>query len=140
MIAELVARGRERAQALGVRGARRVIGQRRGGRNSGVESAATRRTINSSCLSRRASAKATRHSHSMRIRLVQTGVRLERRLLKVMKGVAELHDISLGDLIEGVMLHAFEGKAPTFFSDPKFLLVGALYFGKKLLGKDPTAA
>ncbi len=43
---------------------------------------------------------------------VQTGVRLERRLLKVMKGVAELHDISLGDLIEGVMLHAFEGKAP----------------------------
>lgn len=43
---------------------------------------------------------------------VQTGVRLERRLLKVMKGVAELHDVSLGDLIEGVMLHAFEGKAP----------------------------
>lgn len=43
---------------------------------------------------------------------VQTGVRLERRLLKVMKGVAELHDLSLGDLIEGVMLHAFEGKAP----------------------------
>lgn len=43
---------------------------------------------------------------------VQTGVRLERRLLKVMKGVAELHDISLGDLIEGVMLHAFEGKTP----------------------------
>ncbi len=36
--------------------------------------------------------------------------------------------------------HAFEGKAPTFFSDPKYLLVGALYFGKKLLGMDPTAA
>jgi len=43
---------------------------------------------------------------------VQTGVRLERRLLKVMKGVAELHEMSLGDLIEGVMLHALEGKAP----------------------------
>lgn len=43
---------------------------------------------------------------------VQTGVRLERRLLKVMKGVAELRDVSLGDLIEGVMLHAFEGKTP----------------------------
>lgn len=43
---------------------------------------------------------------------VQTGVRLERRLLKVMKAVAEMKDISLGDLIEGVMLHAFEGKAP----------------------------
>jgi hypothetical protein len=47
-----------------------------------------------------------------RIDRVQTGVRLERRLLKVMKGVAELHEVSLGDLIEGVMLHAFEGKAP----------------------------
>ena len=44
---------------------------------------------------------------------VQTGVRIERRLLKVMKGVAELHDMSLGDLIEGVMLHAFEGKQPS---------------------------
>jgi hypothetical protein len=43
---------------------------------------------------------------------VQTGVRLERRLLKVMKAVAELHEMSLGDLIEGVVLHAFEGKAP----------------------------
>lgn len=43
---------------------------------------------------------------------VQTGVRIEKRLLKVMKGLAEYHDISLGDLIEGVMLHAFEGKAP----------------------------
>jgi hypothetical protein len=42
---------------------------------------------------------------------VQSGVRIERRLLKVMKAVAELHEMSLGDLIEGVMLHAFEGKA-----------------------------
>jgi hypothetical protein len=43
---------------------------------------------------------------------VQTGVRLEKRLLKVLKSVAELKDISLGDLIEGIVLHAFEGKAP----------------------------
>ena len=41
---------------------------------------------------------------------VQTGVRLEKRLLKVLKAVAELHDMSLGDLLEGVLLHAFEGK------------------------------
>ncbi|NMM45729.1 hypothetical protein HH303_14630 [Rhodospirillaceae bacterium KN72] len=46
------------------------------------------------------------------IERVQTGVRIEKRLIKVMKAVAELHDLSLGDLIEGVMLHAFEGKAP----------------------------
>jgi hypothetical protein len=43
---------------------------------------------------------------------VQTGVRLEKRLLKVMKALADLKDISLGDLIEGIVLHAFEGKVP----------------------------
>jgi len=43
---------------------------------------------------------------------VQTGMRIEKRLLKVLKGTAEYLDISLGDLIEGVVLHAFEGKSP----------------------------
>ena len=43
---------------------------------------------------------------------VQTGLRIEKRLLKVLKGLAEYHDISLGDLIEGIVLHAFEGKPP----------------------------
>lgn len=43
---------------------------------------------------------------------VQTGVRLEKRLLKVLKALAEYHDMSLGDLLEGIVLHAFEGKAP----------------------------
>jgi len=46
------------------------------------------------------------------IERVQTGFRLEKRILKVLKGLAEYHDISLGDLIEGIVLHAFEGKAP----------------------------
>ncbi len=41
---------------------------------------------------------------------VQTGVRLEKRLLKVMKALADYHDLTLGDLIEGIVLHAFEGK------------------------------
>ena len=43
---------------------------------------------------------------------VQTGVRIEKRLLKVLKGLAEYLDMSLGDLLEGVVLHALEGKAP----------------------------
>jgi hypothetical protein len=43
---------------------------------------------------------------------VQTGVRLEKRLLKVLKGLSEYLDLSLGDLLEGVVLHAFEGKPP----------------------------
>lgn len=43
---------------------------------------------------------------------MQTGLRIERNLLKVLKGLAEYLDISLGDLVEGIALHAFEGKAP----------------------------
>ncbi len=49
---------------------------------------------------------------SRKIKRVQTGVRIEKRLLKVLKGLAEYHDISLGDLIEGIVLHTFDGKAP----------------------------
>ncbi|MDR3772116.1 MAG: hypothetical protein P4L26_02145 [Terracidiphilus sp.] len=43
---------------------------------------------------------------------VQTGVRIEKRMLKVLKAVAEQKEMTLGDLIEGIVLHAFEGKAP----------------------------
>jgi len=43
---------------------------------------------------------------------VQTGVRMEKRIVKVLKGLAEYHDLSLGDLLEGIVLHAFEGKTP----------------------------
>lgn len=46
------------------------------------------------------------------IERVQTGVRIEKRILKVMKALAEYHDLTLGDLIEGIVLHAFEGKSP----------------------------
>lgn len=49
---------------------------------------------------------------SVIVERVQTGVRLEKRLLKVLKALAELKDLSLGDLLEGIVLHAFEGKAP----------------------------
>jgi hypothetical protein len=41
---------------------------------------------------------------------VQTGVRLEKRLLKVLKALAEYKEMTLGDLIEGIVLHAFDGK------------------------------
>ncbi len=48
----------------------------------------------------------------LEIERVQTGVRLEKRLLKVLKALAELKDMSLGDLLEGIVLHSFEGEAP----------------------------
>ena len=51
-------------------------------------------------------------SQRLAIERVQTGVRLERRLLKVLKGLAEYRNTTLGDLLEGIVLHAFEGKAP----------------------------
>jgi len=46
------------------------------------------------------------------IERVQTGVRMEKRLLKVLKAFAEYKDMTLGDLLEGIVLHAFDGKAP----------------------------
>jgi hypothetical protein len=42
---------------------------------------------------------------------VQTGFRMEKRMLKVLKALAEYHDLALGDLVEGIVLHAFEGKS-----------------------------
>ena len=46
------------------------------------------------------------------IERVQTGIRLEKRTLKVLRSLADYLDMSLGDLIEGVVWHSFEGKSP----------------------------
>jgi hypothetical protein len=46
------------------------------------------------------------------IERTQTGIRLEKRILKVLKAIAAYHEMTLGDLIEGICLHAFEGKVP----------------------------
>lgn len=64
----------------------------------------------------------------------QTGVRLESRLLKVLKALATELDLSLGDLLEGIVLHAFEGKAP--FSPATLRKVKAL---KAVYGLDLSA-
>jgi hypothetical protein len=68
------------------------------------------------------------------INRTQTGVRLETRLLKVLKGLATELDLSLGDLLEGVVLHAFEGKAP--FSPATLKKIRAL---RAVYGLDLTA-
>lgn len=69
------------------------------------------------------------------IERVQTGVRLEKRLLNVLKALADLHEISLGDLLEGIVLHSFEGKAP--FSAASLAKIESL---KEVFGLDLTAA
>jgi hypothetical protein len=54
------------------------------------------------------------NSEPVVVERVQTGVRMEKRLLKVLKAVAELKEMTLGDLLEGIVLHAFEGKLVPF--------------------------
>jgi hypothetical protein len=54
------------------------------------------------------------HREPVEVERVQTGVRMEKHLLKVLKAVAELKEITLGDLLEGIVLHAFEGKVVPF--------------------------
>ena len=65
----------------------------------------------------------------------QTGVRIESSLLKVLKGLAEYTNLTLGDLIEGIVLHAFEGKAP--FSTETCEVIAQL---KSVYGCNLTAA
>lgn len=65
----------------------------------------------------------------------QTGLRLERNTLKVLKGLAEYLDLSLGDLVEGIVLHAFEGKSP--FESPILTKIAQL---KAVYGLTLTAA
>ncbi len=71
-----------------------------------------------------------------KVERVQTGVRLERRVLGVLKALADLHGLSLGDLLEGVVLHAFEGKAA--FGGPTLEKIEALrgVFGLDLRAED----
>jgi hypothetical protein len=39
---------------------------------------------------------------------IQIGVKMEKRMVKVLKALAEYHDISLGEMLESLVLHAFE--------------------------------
>ena len=67
---------------------------------------------------------------------VQTGVRMEKRMVKVLKALAELKDLSLGDLLEGIVLHAFDGKTP--FSNETLKQIGELrkIYGMTLRASD----
>lgn len=58
------------------------------------------------------------------VRRVQTGVRIEKRLLKVLKALAEYHDLTLAELIEGIVLHAFEGRC--LFGDESLRVIAKL--------------
>jgi len=76
-------------------------------------------------------ADATAHP----VERVQTGIRLEKRLLKVLKALAEYKDMTLGDLIEGIALHALDGQTP--FEAATLAHASDL---KRIYGLDLTAA
>jgi len=78
---------------------------------------------------------AKKTKKQFKIERVQTGVRMEKRLVKILKALAEYHDMSLGDLLEGVVLHAFDGKCA--FSKDSLRVVSEL---KKLYGLDLDAS
>jgi len=47
----------------------------------------------------------------VRVERVQLGVRMEKRLVKVLKGLAEFEDLTLGQLLEKIVLHSFQPAA-----------------------------
>lgn len=67
---------------------------------------------------------------------VQTGVRIEKRVLKVLKALAAHHEMGLGDLIEGIVLHSFEGKAPFSKESLNFIEQMRSAYGLDLTAKD----
>ncbi len=69
-----------------------------------------------------------------KVERVQTGIRFEKRTLKVLKALAEYLDLTLGDLMEGIVLHSFEGKSP--FGTETVKRINQL---KELYGLDLTA-
>lgn len=70
-----------------------------------------------------------------KIERVQTGVRIEKRILKVLKAIATHLEMTLGDLIEGIVLHSFEGKPP--FGPDAITVIEKM---KEIYGLDLTAA
>src|SRR5580698_87000 len=56
--------------------------------------------------------RTTADARRIVVERVQTGIRMEKRILKVLKAFGEYHDMTLGDLLEGIVLHAFDGKCP----------------------------
>jgi len=81
-----------------------------------------------------AAPKSPSETDSVKVERTQTGVRIEKRILKVLKALAEYLDITLGDLLEGIVLHAFEGKAP--FSERTLDKIGEI---RKVYELDLTA-
>ncbi|KIC39053.1 hypothetical protein RA27_18045 [Ruegeria sp. ANG-R] len=71
-----------------------------------------------------------------KVERVQTGVRIDKRILKVLKAVAARHEISLGDLVEGIVLYSFEGKSPFEADTLEFIDQMRAAYGLDLTAED----
>ncbi|WJY20631.1 hypothetical protein QTA57_12400 [Fontisubflavum oceani] len=60
----------------------------------------------------------------MAVDRTQTGVRLYTPLLKTLKGLAEYLDMTLSDLLEGIILHGLENKQA--FTDEQLEVIGRI--------------
>jgi len=80
--------------------------------------------------------KQTKLAKPKRVARIQVGARMEKTIVKVLKGLAEYLDMSLGDLLEGITLHALEGKAP--FSKETLAQIDRLktIYGLRLTAED----
>ena len=71
-----------------------------------------------------------------KVERVQTGVRIEKRILQVLKAIAAKHGMGIGDLIEGIVLHSFEGKSPFEPETLQFIDQMRLAYGLDLTAAD----
>lgn len=68
---------------------------------------------------------------------VQTGVRMEKRMVKVLKALAEYYDVSLGDFLEALVLASFAGTKP-FTDDGLSRVADIMRVYGMTLGASPT--
>ena len=78
----------------------------------------------------------SKSSSTKKVERVQTGIRFEKRTLKVLKALAEYLDLTLGDLMEGIVLHSFEGKSPFGTETVKRINQLKELYGLNLTAKD----
>lgn len=69
----------------------------------------------------------------LEVERVQLGVRLEKRMVKVLKAVAEYFDVTLTELLESIILHSFEGGGANAFMDDVIPKINEF---KKIYGMD----
>jgi hypothetical protein len=59
---------------------------------------------------------------NLAIERIQLGVRLEKRMVKVLKALAEKGDVTLAELLEDIILHALDGHSTFDHPDDRAMI------------------